>query len=179
MTWFSPESNIVEIHKITVFMIWYSNAERMSSISKLHYVLLVCAFYIHDLTFPPGQTLWKYTRSVFSWPHIPMLKYPVPPASYTIFHSCLSWLDFPNGSNVIKVHRVCVFMNWYSTAERPCSFNKWHHVPISNSCLSHSWLHSAARSNTMKIQNVSVFMTQYSIPERPGSINKLHNVHIF
>ena len=64
--------------------------------------LLVCAFYVHDLTFQPGQTFWKYTRSVFLWPHIPMLKYPVPPASYTIFHSCLSWLDFPNGSNVIK-----------------------------------------------------------------------------
>ena len=88
-----------------------------SNIMKVHYVS------------------WKYKMSVYLWLNIPFMKDPAPSICYTMFISsslCLSCsrLDFSAGSNVMKVHKVSVFMTQYSKAERLRSINKLQNVSI-------------------------------------------------
>ena len=134
------------------------------------------------LNCPLSPTLWKYTRSQCLWPDIQLVKDWVGSASYIMFSSsswCLSWLDFPTGSNIIKVYKVNVFMTWHSNAKSLCSINKVCNVSISNSRLSRSWLDLPSGFNGIKVHKASVFKIQYCNAERSSSVNNLHYTHIF
>ena len=95
----------------------------------------VYALYVHHLTFPPTLKSWKYTRSLCLWPVIQIMKDWITSTTYTMCassSSCLShsWLDFSSGFNIVKVHKVTVFMTKYSNAERPSCVSKLQNVRI-------------------------------------------------
>ena len=134
---FHTKSNIMKVYKATVPMAQHSVLEDRapSTTYKMFTSSNSCASHSW-LNCPLTPMLSMYTRSQCLWPDIQMVKDWALSASYIMFPSsswCLYWLDFPNGSNIIKVYKVNVFMTWYSNAKSLCSINKVHNVPISNS----------------------------------------------
>ena len=122
MTWFSQRSNIMKVHKAILFMTWYSYAQSwVPSTSYTMSHLPVRVVHIHDLIFPFGWILWKYTRSLCLWCDIPMLKAEFCNKLQNVASSCSGhsrlWLDFPIGLNIMKVRKVTLFISWYSYAK--------------------------------------------------------------
>ena len=134
---FHTRSNIMKVYKVTVPMAWYSMLKDRAPSTTYKMFTSSNSCPSHSwLNCPLSPILWKYTRSQCLWPDILMVKDWALSASYIMFPSsswCLSLPDFPNGSNIIKVYKVNVFMTWYSNANSLCSINKVHNVPISNS----------------------------------------------
>ena len=95
----------------------------------------LCPLCYHHLTFPTSLKSWKYTKSLCLRPDIQIMKDWITSTTYTMCASsslCLShsWRDFSAGSNIVKVHKVTVFMTKYSNAERHSCINKLQNVSI-------------------------------------------------
>ena len=108
------DSHITKVHKFNVFMAQCINIERPSSIKMLCFHLSVCGFHDHDLIFPPGLILWKYTRSRCLWHISTLMKDKVPSASYIMFASCSTcllrvWSHFSHWVSVL----MFVLVNYY------------------------------------------------------------------
>ena len=111
---------------------------------------------------------WKYKVSMFLWLNIPFMKDRVPSIWYTIFTPyslCLSFsrLDFPAGSNVMKVHQVSVFMTQYSKADRLRSIDKLQNVSIFQFVFFMFMTLFSHESNMMKVHKFTLCVNWYSI----------------
>ena len=104
-------------------MIRYSNAERRSSVSKLHNILTFQFIPFTSMTwFFPRVYYYGSTQGhgvydlIFLCYELSYVNKLHNVASSCSCRSC-SWLDFPHWSNIMKVHEVTLFTTWYSYAK--------------------------------------------------------------
>ena len=145
ITLFSHVSNILDVHKVTVFITRYFNADRFhqqgqcvygplfqcwkiqfSQQTTLYSHLSIRALSVQDLNLSPSPILWKCTRSQCLWPDTPA------PGSINKVHyvhiKFLAW--FPHQVKYYEsIQGHCAYGPTFS-AERPSSVNNLQNVHI-------------------------------------------------
>ena len=170
MTYSSPESNIMEVHKAIVSMTRYSKAE-LWQLAAQYLCLPVRALHVHDLIFPPRAILSKSSQdqsvydTIFQCWKAEFRKKKYAKCLLLPGRAChVHDFIFPT-SPILWKYTSSLFILPDIQCWKKQASSSTYLFASSSLCLSRLWL-DPPESNIEEEHKVTVFLTQYSNAER-------------